>query len=91
MRGLDLGLTRFKFFPAETSGGAPAIKAFGGPFGGVKFCPTGGVSLDNAPTYLALPNVACVGGSWLTPKAAVEAGDWSRIETLAREAAALKR
>ncbi len=90
MRGLDLGLTCFKFFPAETSGGAPAIKAFGGPFGGVKFCPTGGIALATAPTYLALSNVVCVGGSWLTPKQAVDVGDWARIETLAKEAAALK-
>ena len=90
MMGLELGLTRFKFFPAETSGGAAAVKAFGGPFGGVMFCPTGGISLANARSYLSLPNVACVGGSWLTPKAAVEAGDWAAVETLAREAAALR-
>ncbi len=90
MRGLDLGLMRFKFFPAETSGGAPALKAFAGPFGAVKFCPTGGISLANAMSYFALSNVVCVGGSWMTPKDAVEAGDWGRIETLAREAAALR-
>ncbi len=91
MRGLDLGLTRFKFFPAETSGGAGAIKAFSGPFANVKFCPTGGVSLENASTYLALPNVVCVGGSWLTPPDAVDAGDWARIETLAKDAVSLAR
>ncbi len=91
MRGLDLGLTRFKFFPAETSGGVGAIKAFSGPFVGVKFCPTGGVSPENAPTYLALPNVVCVGGSWLTPEDAVQAGDWARIEALAKAAASLAR
>ena len=91
LTGLDLGLTRFKFFPAETSGGAPAIKAFAGPFGGVKFCPTGGISLTNASSYLTQSNVACVGGSWLTPKEAVDAKDWSRIAALAAEAAALKR
>jgi 2-dehydro-3-deoxyphosphogluconate aldolase/(4S)-4-hydroxy-2-oxoglutarate aldolase len=91
LRGLDLGLTRFKFFPAETSGGAPALKAFGGPFGDVKFCPTGGISLASAPSYLGLSNVVCVGGSWITPKDAVESADWARIETLAREASALKR
>jgi 2-dehydro-3-deoxyphosphogluconate aldolase/(4S)-4-hydroxy-2-oxoglutarate aldolase len=90
MRGLDLGLTRFKFFPAETSGGAPAIKAFAGPFGGVMFCPTGGVSLANAASYLSQPNVACVGGSWLTPKEAVVAKDWNRITALAAEAARLR-
>jgi 2-dehydro-3-deoxyphosphogluconate aldolase/(4S)-4-hydroxy-2-oxoglutarate aldolase len=89
MMGLNLGLSRFKFFPAETSGGAAAVKAFGGPFGGVRFCPTGGISLANAKSYLGLPNVACVGGSWLTPKEAVEAGDWAKVETLAREAAGL--
>jgi 2-dehydro-3-deoxyphosphogluconate aldolase/(4S)-4-hydroxy-2-oxoglutarate aldolase len=90
MRGLDLGLTRFKFFPAETSGGAGAIKAFNGPFAGVKFCPTGGISTANAPSYLALPNVVCVGGSWLAPADAVEAGDWGRIEVLAKRAADLR-
>jgi 2-dehydro-3-deoxyphosphogluconate aldolase/(4S)-4-hydroxy-2-oxoglutarate aldolase len=91
MRGLDLGLTRFKFFPAETSGGAAAVSAFAGPFRDVMFCPTGGVSTENAPRYLSLSNVACVGGSWLTPKAAVAGKDWSKIATLAAEAAALRR
>jgi len=90
MRGLDLGLKRFKFFPAETSGGAAAIKALGGPFGGIVFCPTGGITLANAPTYLALANVACVGGSWLAPASAVAAGDWGGITELARAAAALR-
>jgi len=90
MMGLDLGLTRFKLFPAETSGGAAAVKAFAGPFAGVMFCPTGGISLANAKSYLSLANVACVGGSWLTPKAAVEAGDWATVEMLAREAAGLR-
>jgi 2-dehydro-3-deoxyphosphogluconate aldolase/(4S)-4-hydroxy-2-oxoglutarate aldolase len=91
MRGLDLGLTRFKFFPAETSGGAAAIGAFSGPFGGVSFCPTGGITLKNAPTYLALTNVLCVGGTWVAPKAAVAAGDWAEITELARQAAGLAR
>lgn len=91
MRGLEAGLTHFKFFPAETSGGAAAIKALGGPFGDVRFCPTGGISLKTAPDYLALPNVLCVGGGWVAPAAAVEARDWGRITELAREAAALKR
>lgn len=89
MRGLDLGLTRFKFFPAETSGGAAAVKAFGGPFAHVAFCPTGGITLANAPSYLGLANVLCVGGSWLAPADALAAGDWVRITGLARAAAAL--
>lgn len=87
--GLELGLDRFKFFPAETSGGAPAVKALFGPFADIRFCPTGGITPQNAPSYLALPNVVCVGGSWLAPADAVKAGDWGRIETLARAASAL--
>jgi len=90
MRGLDAGLTHFKFFPAETSGGAAAIKALGGPFVDVKFCPTGGISLKTAPDYLTLPNVLCVGGGWVAPADAIQAGDWARITTLAKEAAALR-
>ena len=90
MAGLDLGLSRFKFFPAETSGGAAAVAAFGGPFPSCRFCPTGGLRLDNAGAYLALENVVCVGGSWLAPTAAVQAGDWDRIEALARAASALR-
>ena len=86
MRGLDLGLTHFKFFPAETSGGLKALKALAAPFYQAKFCPTGGVSLATAPDWLAFEPVLCVGGSWITPKgASVE-----QVETLAREAAALK-
>jgi 2-dehydro-3-deoxyphosphogluconate aldolase/(4S)-4-hydroxy-2-oxoglutarate aldolase len=91
MRGLDLGLNRFKLFPAETSGGVAAAAAFAGPFAEVAFCPTGGVTPDNAPHYLALKNILCVGGTWVAPKAAVEAGDWTRIVELARHAAALPR
>ena len=91
MRGLDLGLTRFKFFPAETSGGAAAVAAFGGPFPGLRFCPTGGISAANASDYLKLANVACVGGSWLAPKEAVRASDWVRMEALARAASQLRR
>lgn len=91
MRGLDLGLKRFKFFPAETSGGAPAIAAFAGPFGDIAFCPTGGITLDSAPRYLGMKNVLCVGGTWVAPKDAVEAGDWARITELAKGAAALSR
>jgi 2-dehydro-3-deoxyphosphogluconate aldolase / (4S)-4-hydroxy-2-oxoglutarate aldolase len=91
MRGLDLGLKRFKFFPAETSGGAPAIAAFAGPFGDIAFCPTGGITLDSAPRYLGMKNVFCVGGTWVAPKDAVEAGDWARITELSKGAAALTR
>lgn len=89
MRGLEAGLTRFKFFPAETSGGAAALKALHGPFGQVRFCPTGGITAASAPTYLALANVACVGGGWVAPAEAVAAGDWDRIAGLARAARAL--
>ena len=91
MRGLDAGLDRFKFFPAETSGGAPALKAFQGPFGACKFCPTGGIGQASAPSYLALPNVLCVGGAWVVPTDAVRAGDWGRITALAKAAAALRQ
>lgn len=90
MLGLDLGLTRFKFFPAESSGGAAAVAAFAGPFAGVRFCPTGGIRPERAADYLGLPNVACVGGTWLAPKDAVRGGDWARVEALARSAAALR-
>jgi 2-dehydro-3-deoxyphosphogluconate aldolase/(4S)-4-hydroxy-2-oxoglutarate aldolase len=83
MRGLDCGLDRFKFFPASTSGGIPALKALGGPFGDVRFCPTGGITAATAPDWLALDNVLCVGGSWVAHKGAEPA----TIEKLAREAA----
>jgi 2-dehydro-3-deoxyphosphogluconate aldolase/(4S)-4-hydroxy-2-oxoglutarate aldolase len=86
MRGLDLGLTHFKFFPAETSGGLKALKALAAPFYQAKFCPTGGVSLATAPEWLAFDPVLCVGGSWVTPKGA----SLDQVEMLAREAAALK-
>jgi 2-dehydro-3-deoxyphosphogluconate aldolase / (4S)-4-hydroxy-2-oxoglutarate aldolase len=88
---LERGYSMLKFFPAEASGGAPALKAIAAPIPQISFCPTGGVTPQNARDYLALPNVACAGGSWVAPKDAVEAGDWTRIETLAREAAALAR
>jgi 2-dehydro-3-deoxyphosphogluconate aldolase/(4S)-4-hydroxy-2-oxoglutarate aldolase len=91
MMGLDLGLNRFKFFPAEQAGGVKMLKALESPFGKVKFCPTGGISQTSAPDYLALANVACVGGGWLAPKALLAAKDWAGIGRLAREAAALKR
>jgi len=88
---LEWGFTVQKFFPAEASGGAPALKAIGAPIPQVSFCPTGGVSLANASDYLSLPNVLCAGGSWVAPKAALAAGDWDKVEALAREAAALPR
>ena len=84
------GFNQLKLFPAQQAGGIGMLKALGGPFPDVMFCPTGGVSAENAPDFLALPNVACVGGSWLVPKAAVNAGDWGKITALAREASALK-
>jgi len=90
MRGLELGYQRFKFFPAEASGGIAALKSFAGPFAQAKFCPTGGIDAAKAPAYLALPNVMTVGGSWMVPADALAAGDWERIERLAREAAALR-
>ena len=85
------GFTELKFFPAMQAGGPAMLKAWGGPFGDVKFCPTGGVSLANAAEFLALSNVVCVGGSWLTPADAVAQGDWARITALALEASQLKR
>jgi 2-dehydro-3-deoxyphosphogluconate aldolase/(4S)-4-hydroxy-2-oxoglutarate aldolase len=91
MAGLAAGFSRFKLFPANIVGGVEALKAFASPFAQAKFCPTGGVNAKNAPDYLALPNVVCVGGSWVAPADAVRAGDWGRIEALAREAAALPR
>ena len=88
---LERGFTVQKFFPAEANGGAPALKAIGAPLPQVSFCPTGGVSLKNAPDYLSLSNTLCVGGSWVAPDAMVQAGDWAGIERLAAEAvAALK-
>lgn len=86
MRGLDLGLTNFKFFPAMAAGGLPALKALAAPFGQCRFCPTGGVNLQNAPEWLAFDPVLCVGGSWVAPKGAP---DVVAIEAMAREAAAL--
>jgi 2-dehydro-3-deoxyphosphogluconate aldolase / (4S)-4-hydroxy-2-oxoglutarate aldolase len=86
---LEQGVTDLKFFPAEAAGGTAYLKSLAGPLPQARFCPTGGIALDSAPAYLALPNVACVGGSWMLPEAAVRAGDWDRVEALAREAAAL--
>lgn len=88
---LQRGYTVQKFFPAEANGGAPALKAIGAPIPQVRFCPTGGVSLKNAPDYLSLSNVLCAGGSWVAPKDLVAQGDWAAIEELAREAAQLAR
>jgi 2-dehydro-3-deoxyphosphogluconate aldolase/(4S)-4-hydroxy-2-oxoglutarate aldolase len=83
------GFRQLKLFPAQQAGGIGMLKAMNGPFPDVMFCPTGGVTEETAPQFLALPNVACVGGSWLTPKAAVQAGAWSEITQLAKRAAAL--
>lgn len=85
------GLTELKFFPALQAGGAAMLKAWSGPFGDIRFCPTGGVTPANAAELLALPNVVCVGGSWLTPADALAAGDWARITHLARAACQLPR
>ena len=86
---LEAGFTMAKFFPAEASGGAPALKAIGAPIPQMRFCPTGGVSPKNAMDYLGLSNVVCAGGSWVAPGDAVASGDWALIETLAKEAAKL--
>lgn len=91
MRLLERGYSMLKFFPAEASGGAPALKAIGAPIPQISFCPTGGVSPANAESYLSLPNVICAGGSWVAPKDKVAAGDWSGIEALARDASQLPR
>ncbi|UWQ16636.1 bifunctional 4-hydroxy-2-oxoglutarate aldolase/2-dehydro-3-deoxy-phosphogluconate aldolase [Jannaschia sp. M317] len=85
---LEKGFTMQKFFPAEASGGAPALKGIGAPLPQITFCPTGGVSMKNKDSYLSLPNVICVGGSWVAPQDKMDAGDWAGIETLAREARA---
>lgn len=88
---LERGLDHGKFFPARPAGGTAYLKGLAGPMPDFRFCPTGGIDLASAPEFLALPNVACVGGSWVTPDDAVAAGDWGRIESLAREAAGLAR
>ena len=91
MMAMEDGLTELKFFPAVQAGGAAMLKAWGGPFWDVTFCPTGGISLANAADFLALPNVACVGGSWLVPQDALVNGDWARITQLARETLNFRR
>ena len=88
---LKQGYSMLKFFPAEASGGAPALKSFASPLPQISFCPTGGVSSSNASDYLSLPNVVCAGGSWVAPTDLVQAGDWAGIEELARAASQLSR
>ncbi|MCZ8113072.1 MAG: bifunctional 4-hydroxy-2-oxoglutarate aldolase/2-dehydro-3-deoxy-phosphogluconate aldolase [Betaproteobacteria bacterium] len=90
MAAMADGLRFLKFFPAVQAGGIPMLKALAGPFPDITFCPTGGITPETAPQFLALPNVAVCGGSWLTPADAVEQGDWARITRLAREAQALR-
>jgi 2-dehydro-3-deoxyphosphogluconate aldolase/(4S)-4-hydroxy-2-oxoglutarate aldolase len=89
MLGMQYGLQNFKFFPAEVSGGVPALKAMAGPFAAVKFCPTGGIGLHNALDYLALPNVMAVGGSWIADQKLIRGKRWDEIEKLARNAVEL--
>ncbi|MER6985187.1 keto-deoxy-phosphogluconate aldolase, partial [Streptomyces carpinensis] len=86
---LERGVREMKFFPAQAAGGTGYLKSLAGPLPQARFCPTGGIGPETAPDYLALPNVGCVGGSWMVPADAVAARDWARIEGLAREAAAL--
>ncbi len=91
MRARDAGYTFQKFFPAEQAGGVPMLAAFGGPFGDIVFCPTGGVGIANAPSYLALKNVICVGGSWVIPRDLIAAKNWAAITELASAAQKLRR
>jgi 2-dehydro-3-deoxyphosphogluconate aldolase/(4S)-4-hydroxy-2-oxoglutarate aldolase len=88
MTGLERGYDHFKFFPAEAAGGVKMLQSFAGPFPQITFCPTGGITPANYREYLALKNVACVGGSWVAPQGAMDAGEWGRITALAREALA---
>lgn len=83
--GIEYGYDHFKFFPAEINGGVKALKAFAGPLSDISFCPTGGISPANYKEYLALPNVLCVGGSWIVPKDLIEAGKWDEITALAKQ------
>ncbi|MFG2724788.1 bifunctional 4-hydroxy-2-oxoglutarate aldolase/2-dehydro-3-deoxy-phosphogluconate aldolase [Streptomyces canus] len=87
---LERGVTEMKFFPAEAAGGTAYLRSLAGPLPQARFCPTGGIVSANAPDYLALPNVGCVGGTWMLPADAIAARDWGRVEALAREAAGLK-
>jgi 2-dehydro-3-deoxyphosphogluconate aldolase/(4S)-4-hydroxy-2-oxoglutarate aldolase len=86
---LERGVREMKFFPAQAAGGTAYLKSLAGPLPQARFCPTGGIGLTSAPDYLALPNVGCVGGTWMLPEDAIATKDWARIEALAREAAAL--
>jgi 2-dehydro-3-deoxyphosphogluconate aldolase/(4S)-4-hydroxy-2-oxoglutarate aldolase len=90
MMGLDMGLTRFKFFPAEQAGGRAMLEALHGPFPNAKFCPTGGIGVDLAPAYLALPNVLCVGGGWVAPKDQIGHHGWDSVRANAQKAAVMK-
>jgi 2-dehydro-3-deoxyphosphogluconate aldolase / (4S)-4-hydroxy-2-oxoglutarate aldolase len=90
MAGIAAGYRFFKFFPAAAAGGIPMLKSLAGPFPDARFCPTGGISQETAHSYLELPNVLCVGGSWLTPADALTTRDWDRIQRLAAKAAALR-
>ncbi|PUB97988.1 bifunctional 4-hydroxy-2-oxoglutarate aldolase/2-dehydro-3-deoxy-phosphogluconate aldolase [Helicobacter pylori] len=90
MQALELGYSALKFFPAEYCGGVKLLNAFNGPFKGVKFCPTGGISADNMRSYLALENVLCVGGSWLTPKNLIQNKEWDKITEICKRALALR-
>ncbi|MEV2214672.1 bifunctional 4-hydroxy-2-oxoglutarate aldolase/2-dehydro-3-deoxy-phosphogluconate aldolase [Streptomyces sp. NPDC050997] len=87
---LERGVREMKFFPAEAAGGTAYLRSLAGPLPQARFCPTGGVGPGNAPEYLALPNVGCVGGTWMLPQDAIEARDWERVEALARAAAGLR-
>lgn len=87
---LEAGIAEMKLFPAEATGGTAYLSSLASPLPAARFCPTGGITPATAPDYLALPNVGCVGGSWLAPKDALAAGDWARVERLARDAAALR-
>ena len=91
LAGLGWGYDTFKLFPAQQAGGIGMLKALGAPFPEVVFCPTGGISRATAPDFLALPNVACVGGSWVAPTDKIRAGDWAAIEALAKDAASLAK
>lgn len=86
----DAGYTTLKFFPAEAAGGCAMLKSLHGPLPDIRFCPTGGITVESARNYLALPNVGCVGGSWLAPKAHLKSSDWNAIRSLAQQAAALR-
>ncbi|UOS19002.1 bifunctional 4-hydroxy-2-oxoglutarate aldolase/2-dehydro-3-deoxy-phosphogluconate aldolase [Helicobacter pylori] len=90
MQALELGYSALKFFPAEYCGGVKLLNAFNGPFKGVKFCPTGGISIDNMHSYLNLENVLCVGGSWLTPKNLIQNKEWDKITEICKRSLALR-